>query len=309
MNFIVLDLEWNQYPPSMNCPISPDGVPMRNEIIQIGAAKTDQSLNIIDTLRLNIRLEKGRILSEHVMRLTSLTPNALKDGLPFPAAYEQFQQWTQDVPCILTWGSDDLRVWSSNLGFYGLETLPQKWYDAQRIYRYRLNGTVIKSSLSSAMEHFGIVPDRPLHDALNDAYLSAQVCQHLDVASALPLYDQMPTGPRLMNKLRARSVSGVKSSELHPSRSQARAHARHLRLPCPQCGATLVPTRRRMGRSDNWCEIRRCAKDGDMLIRFRIRERPGQLFQLCHTIKPLDETAQKRFEHHEQMRASAPLQK
>ncbi|MFQ7107690.1 MAG: hypothetical protein ACLRQ4_21190, partial [Neglectibacter timonensis] len=63
MNFIVLDLEWNQYPPSMDCPVSSAGVSMRNEIIQIGAVKTDQSFNILDELRLNIHLEKDRILS------------------------------------------------------------------------------------------------------------------------------------------------------------------------------------------------------------------------------------------------------
>lgn len=308
MNFIVLDLEWNQYPPSMDCPISSAGVSMRNEIIQIGAVKTDQSFNILDELRLNIHLEKDRILSEHVMRLTALTPKVLKKGLPFPEAYIQLRQWAQDAECILTWGPDDLRVFNSNLAFYEMEPLPQKWYDAQRIYRYRLNGMVTKSSLSSAMEYFEIQPDRPLHDALNDAYLSAQVCQHLDIASALPQYDQMPSALRL-NKLRTRSAPSVKQPELHPNRSQARAHARTLNLPCPACGAKLTPTRRRMGRSDNWCEVRQCAKDGDMLIRFRIRERPGHLFQLCHTIKPMDEAARKRFERREQVRSSASRSK
>ena len=49
MFYVMLDLEWNQYHNPMWTPTSREGVIMHEEIIQIGAVKTDETLTPVDT--------------------------------------------------------------------------------------------------------------------------------------------------------------------------------------------------------------------------------------------------------------------
>ena len=53
MNYIILDLEWNQ---AMNSSLTVrTPVVLYGEIIQIGAVKTDENFNLVDTLKINVK--------------------------------------------------------------------------------------------------------------------------------------------------------------------------------------------------------------------------------------------------------------
>ena len=66
MYYVVIDLEWNQYHNPLRTPTSRSGVKMHEEIIQIGAIKTDHQMNPVDTFRMFIRLGGGRRLDKYV---------------------------------------------------------------------------------------------------------------------------------------------------------------------------------------------------------------------------------------------------
>ena len=76
MNYIVLDLEWNQ--PSSPRVMVKSPVSLKGEIIQIGAVKLDENLEIIDTFKIMVKPKYYRTMHKKVSRLTSITDDDLQ---------------------------------------------------------------------------------------------------------------------------------------------------------------------------------------------------------------------------------------
>ena len=83
MNYIVIDLEWNQ-------PLSPQRMVrepfnLGGEIIQIGAVKIDnlQELNITDRYSEIVRPVYYTKMNKHVTEVTEMTDDDLMQGRPF----------------------------------------------------------------------------------------------------------------------------------------------------------------------------------------------------------------------------------
>ena len=135
MNYIVLDLEWNQ-------PISKDspsyqkfGNYLTSEIIQFGAVKLDSSKKIVDSFRSVVAPKCYRKLQHHVKRLTSLTQRDIDCGLPFPVIVNRFRKWCgpEGSYAFLTWGYDDIPALETNLSFYQMDiSWLNPWYNLLR---------------------------------------------------------------------------------------------------------------------------------------------------------------------------------
>lgn len=85
MSFVVLDLEWNG---------SYSGKEHRfvNEIIEFGAVKTDENLNIIDRFEMLISPQIGKKLCSKVKKLTKITNEELREnGCTFMHAVSEFK--------------------------------------------------------------------------------------------------------------------------------------------------------------------------------------------------------------------------
>ena len=99
MNYIVLDMEWNQ--PWPGSPSSKKVLPVqiRGEIIQIGAVRLTWEKEVADEFQIMVKPKFYRHLNRRVSKLTGIKETQLREeGVPFPEAVEQFRSW-----CARTW--------------------------------------------------------------------------------------------------------------------------------------------------------------------------------------------------------------
>ena len=101
MNYIVLDLEWNQ-------PLSPqrmvrDPMKLSGEIIQFGAVRIDdlQDLNIVDKYSEIVKPVFYTKMNKHVTEVTDLTDEIISKGRPFEVVCREFLEWCGDVDCLI----------------------------------------------------------------------------------------------------------------------------------------------------------------------------------------------------------------
>ena len=183
MNYIVLDMEWNQ--PWPGSPSSRKVLPVqiRGEIIQIGAVRVTEDQQVTDEFQIMIKPKYYRHLNRRVSKLTGIKETRLKEeGIPFARAMEEFRQWCGEDIVFLTWGFDDIGILRENLQLHGLDcSWTGKWYNAQMIYNAQTDGSTAQKALKTALAEMGIEATRPAHDALGDAYHTALICARLDL--------------------------------------------------------------------------------------------------------------------------------
>ena len=76
MNYIVLDLEWNQPVSAKSMVRTP--VSLYGEIIQIGAVKLDENYHILDTFKIMVAPKHYRKMHKKVTKLTKITTKDLQ---------------------------------------------------------------------------------------------------------------------------------------------------------------------------------------------------------------------------------------
>ena len=190
MQYIVLDLEWNQA--LSGKPYRRDDLTLAGEIIQIGAVLLGEDLSVIDTLRLRVAPKYYKKMHWSVKKLTGISAQSLSEGLSFPDAFEQLSAFCGEDYAFLTWGPDDLPMLRSNLSLHRIQyTEPIPWFDLQKIYAKIVHGEKRQYSLSDALAHFSITDTFPPHDALNDALNTAKLCPHLSLESSIANYDNL----------------------------------------------------------------------------------------------------------------------
>lgn len=190
MQYIVLDLEWNQA--LSGKPYRRDDLTLAGEIIQIGAVLLGEDLSVTDTLRLRVAPKYYKKMHWSVKKLTGISTQSLAEGLSFPDAFEQLSAFCGEDYAFLTWGPDDLPMLRSNLSLHRIQyTEPIPWFDLQKIYATIVHGEKRQYSLSDALAHFSITDTFPPHDALNDALNTAKLCPHLSLESSIENYDNL----------------------------------------------------------------------------------------------------------------------
>ena len=192
MDYIVLDMEWNQPWPGSPSAKKVLPVAIRGEIIQIGAVRVTQDQQVADEFQILIKPKYYRHLNRRVSKLTGIKEARLREeGVPFPEAMETFVRWCGEDVTFLTWGFDDIGILRENLELFGIDTdFTQRWYNAQMIFNAQTDGSNAQKALKTAMEMFSIEPSRPAHDALGDAYHTALICARLDLPKGIAEYEQ-----------------------------------------------------------------------------------------------------------------------
>lgn len=178
MQYIILDLEWNQ--PLSKQQIVKKPFKLRGEIIQIGAVKVDENMQTIDTFDVMIKPKHYCTMNKKVQELTDITDEHLAGGVQFEDAICNFRTWCGDEFEFLTWGPEDVYMLEDNLDFFGLDSdwVPAA-YDAQVIFDDQVTMENRDYSLGYAMFKFGIKPLK-CHDALNDAINTVKVLLNLN---------------------------------------------------------------------------------------------------------------------------------
>ena len=186
MNYIVLDMEWNQpYQNSKRVFIGDSRRVLTGEVIQIGAVKLNEKFEIVDTFSSIVKPTFYKKLHFKVEKLTGITKNQLADAESFPYVFSDFSTWCGENPVFLIWGFDDIEILRQNLELNSCVYQDIVWYNVQLIYSKQVKSENLQVALSSACDHFSIVQDRQLHNALNDAYYTALLCGRLDMISGI----------------------------------------------------------------------------------------------------------------------------
>ena len=235
MDYIVLDLEWNQ-PLSYNSSAYKSvGGKLLFEMIQIGAIRMNERLEITDSFNQLIQPTHYVKLHPRIRRITGITQEQLCDAPQFVEAAERFHAWCGEDSAILTWGCDDISVLQQNLDFFKYSAPFPPMYDLQRLYGELVGDTKNRAGLKSAMEHFAIEPeeDHPFHNALNDAYYTSLVFQHCPKPEEVLRFPQ--TARKLIHEERTRRTE--KCDVLRVGRVSDALSGKHATTPpCPVCG-------------------------------------------------------------------------
>ena len=174
MNYIILDLEWN----NTYCKKKKGFL---NEIIEIGAVKLDEDLRIVDTFSVFIKAQLGKKLHTRVKELTNITNDDISHGTPFSQAMSNFRKWVSNKEnIILTWGDTDIRVLIENFRYFnGISFIPflSNYVNLQKYAQAFMNVPKAEQiGLSAAAEKLGIdIESYSLHRALDDSKLTADL--------------------------------------------------------------------------------------------------------------------------------------
>lgn len=206
MNYIVLDLEFNQgydfntenkTTINSKCPF---------EIIQIGALKLDETLKTISTFDRLVKPELYTTINPFVQEITGLTIEDLNTAEPFKEIYKEFVKFVKEenkeeemVFCI--WGMSDMKELFRNTEYHKLDTslIPNKYINLQKYASKYLNCPKgINAGLGNTVELLKIPVNNQFHNAFNDAYYTAEIFKKINNKEIKPvLYN--PHNPRRIN--------------------------------------------------------------------------------------------------------------
>ena len=172
MNYIIMDLEWNNaYMKSAQKFV--------NEIIEIGAVKLNEELEIVDTYSELIKPIVSKKLRTRIKDLTHITNEEVLGGKPLQEAISQLEQWVGEDAVVMTWGDTDVRTMLTNFKcFLKKDKIDfiKKYADLQRYCQCFINmENIQQAGLSYAAECLEVDAEKyPHHRALDDSLLSAE---------------------------------------------------------------------------------------------------------------------------------------
>ena len=178
MEYIILDLEFNGA-------FSKKKQRFVNEIIEFGAVKCDEKLNIVDNFSVLVTPQISKKLNPHVSRLTHINMNELQQSNnTFTHVFSRFKRFLGDG-VLISWGNSDILALMENcLYYFGDEKIPgltayvnlQKY--CERVLDYHDKSK--QMGLSTCAQRIGIGFDgESLHRALADAELTSLCFQKL----------------------------------------------------------------------------------------------------------------------------------
>ena len=186
MNYVVMDLEWNQ--PATRYRAERNDVRLQGEIVEIGAVRVDEKMEILDRYCSFIKPECYQKMNRNVTELTDITDEMLAGARPFREVMAEFPQWCGE-DAFLTWSENDIIMIEDNMLFHGMsiDGLP-RCYDMQLLFDDQITREGRSFALSYAMWKFEIRPQRS-HDALNDAINTVEVLKRLDLSEGFGEYE------------------------------------------------------------------------------------------------------------------------
>ncbi len=174
MNYILLDLEWDNY-------YSKKFGKFINEIVQIGAIKLDDKFHLIDEFNTYVKSEISTKLSPRFKRLTNITNEQMLAGISFAEAINNYKYWCGEDYITLTWSNSDLHTLIDNSRlFLNSEHIDiiGKYVDLQAYVQKKLHqkGYQFEGQLSllDACEMLDIAAENfDMHTARDDSLLSS----------------------------------------------------------------------------------------------------------------------------------------
>lgn len=179
MNYVILDLEWNQ----SNTGEEPEIKEIPFEIIDIGAIKLSSDRMMIDEFNQLVKPTVYLHMHKITSKIIHLHMRDLQKGRPFQEVMAEFKDWCGKDYVFCTWGPLDLYELQRNIRFYGMEplsTVPIRFLDVQKLFSIAYEDKKSRRSLEYAIDYLEIEKDIPFHRAFSDAYYTAKVLEKLE---------------------------------------------------------------------------------------------------------------------------------
>lgn len=174
MNYVVLDLEWNQ--PDNSSVVNPD---LPFEIVEVGAILLNEDRQIIGEFTQIVKPSVYAEMNRVTGKLIHLHMKELNQGKPFVETMEEFFDWCGDNYIFCTWGTQDLTELQRNMKYHNMPALalrPFPYLDVQKLFSIAYDkDRKIRRSLEYAVDFLKIEQDIPFHRAFSDAYYTAKV--------------------------------------------------------------------------------------------------------------------------------------
>ncbi len=174
MNYVVLDLEWNQ--PENSESVNPN---LPFEIVEIGAILLNEDKQIIGEFTQIVKPALYNHMNRITGKLIHLQTKELKQGKPFVKTMNEFFEWCGEDYIFCTWGTQDLTELQRNMKFHKMPVLahrPFPYLDVQKLFSIAYDkDRKVRRSLEYAVEYLNIEQDIPFHRAFSDAYYTAKV--------------------------------------------------------------------------------------------------------------------------------------
>lgn len=175
MNYIVLDLEWNQ----SNTGLETEASHLPFEVIEIGAVKLNDACVMINEFSRLVKPEVYHEMHKITSKLIHLQMQELERGKPFTEVAGDFLDWcgTEDY-MFCTWGNLDLTELQRNMKFYKMTPLsdgPIAFLDVQKLFSLAFEDGRTRSALEHAVDRMELEKDIPFHRAFSDAYYTAKL--------------------------------------------------------------------------------------------------------------------------------------
>lgn len=180
MNYIVLDLEWNQSPYGKPC--EHKEIPF--EIIEIGAVRFHSRPDQPDIFHETIQPQLYTTLHFKTKEIIRLDQKDLQNARSFPEVFHDFMEWCGKDPIFCTWGPADLTELQRNIAFHRIESpfsFPLFYYDLQKIFSIQYEDRKTRRSLEHAVSYFNIPVRQAFHSALSDALYTREVMDQLSM--------------------------------------------------------------------------------------------------------------------------------
>ena len=178
MNYIVLDLEWNQ---AADLKTKQENT-LVFEIIEIGAVKLDKDKNRTGTFHEFIKPQVFRKMNEMTGELVHINFEQLKNCRKFPDVADSFLRWCGEDYIFCTWGNLDLLELQRNMDYYNMTPLSQKpivYYDIQKLFSIAFEDKKSRRTLEYAADYLKISKDNAFHRADADALYTAKIIKRI----------------------------------------------------------------------------------------------------------------------------------
>ncbi|MCI8497710.1 MAG: exonuclease domain-containing protein [Clostridiales bacterium] len=252
MQYVIMDLEWNGA-------FCKELGGYFNEIIDLGAVRLDEQLQVTGQFSRLIRPKVSTKLTEIVRSLTSLSNEDLDNGKSFEEVAAEFTAWLSgDDVVLMTWSTSDLLVLLENFRFFHKqEFIPflKKYADLQAFSQSAFGmagGNHL--GLQNAASMLEIPTDgEELHRALGDSLLSARVFQKQFDADAFAPFVSDASCQEFYDRLTFKTV--IISDYHHPQLDR-----NDFLFSCPDCGGKLKRTTPYLFRRRRFCAQHTCAR-------------------------------------------------
>lgn len=298
INYIVIDLEWNQAMSAKSSVYNQLPIRLRGEIIQIGAVRMREDWTAGEEFQIDVKPVFFRKMHYKVKKLTGIDNRRLSGACGFAEALGQLRAFCGEDCIFLTWGYDDRSIMEQNIIIHDLDwDWIHGWVNLQQIYNMQTGGDHNQKALTTAMEHFEIAQTRVAHDALGDAYNTALVCSHLNMADGLANYKtaerrlslpaadgehaEQPDGAKALEYLRFTGYAGL---------SAAFADRELTQISCPVCGDPLTGQRWVNQGDKRYMNLAVCPEHGSYLARIKLRRAEDETWSANRILYEADES-------------------